>query len=435
MKIFKLLLALVAFLATSLPLQAQESSLLQGSVVDAATGTRVPDVIIRVGGTNVSAVSDAEGRFVLRGLPVGAHSLEVRHPMYGGHSVDLAVSRGGEEFEVAIQISSTGVRVEVVDATPAMEAAPPIASAVPVTYTEEIALAPASGPAVRAGTVVDRSRIQQMAGASRNVGDLLRRAMPTLQVREFDGMAGDALCLEFRGTQGRSMSETRSGGTCNNPQVYLDGVPLTDPAMAYGMTAFEGIQWIQAIPPGEVGAQFSSATYGVILIATTSGATRMAPASSYLVRSRRTTFDWELDPNGHNFLRAFLGSAVGNAVGLAAGREVGRQCIYIEDRTQEIETSCPKAGVAGVGLVAFALPALGSALGAHWGGGTDVSVGRWIPALIGAGMAIFPGYVYALTTVGGGVEATNNAGMAFLLVGTPLLTTVADRLHRKLRNR
>jgi hypothetical protein len=77
---------------------------------------------------------------------------------------------------------------------------------------------------------------------------------------------------------------------------------------------------------------------------------------------------------------------------------------------------------------------MGSALGAHFGGSTSVSVGRWIPALLGASMAIFPGYAFSLTTVGGGVAATNGAGAAFLLVGTPLFTTLADRLYRTLRN-
>jgi len=287
---------------------------------------------------------------------------------------------------------------------------------------------------------VDQARIQQLAGGSRNVGELIRRAFPGMQVRESDatgGVAGNTLCLEFRGVGNRSLNLGVASATCFSPQVYLDGIALGDPSMAYGMTALDGLQWIQAIPPAEASAQFSGATNGVILIATTSGgsAMSMAPGSSYLVRSRRTSFDWEMDPNGHPFLRAFLGAAVGSAAGLLAGREVGRQCIYIEDRTQEIETSCRNAGVAGVSLVALALPALGSTLGAHYGGSTDISVGKWIPGLIGAGMALFPGYVYSLTTVGDGVGATNNAGKVFLLLGTPLFTTLADRLYRDLRNR
>lgn len=147
----------------------------------------------------------------------------------------------------------------------------------------------------------------------------------------------------------------------------------------------------------------------------------------------RPTFDWSMDPEGHRFGRAFLGAAAGNAVGLAAGLAVGRQCVFIEDRTDEIEFSCGDAGVAGVGVAAVALPALGSALGARVLGRTDRSRGRLVPALVGAGMGVLPGYIFSLSTVGDGVGTMNAVGKAFLLVGTPLLTALADRMHRTLR--
>jgi len=435
LRIVPALLAILALAAT--PLAAQEASLLTGTVLNAGTGESVPDAIVRIAGTSVSAVSDESGRFVLRGLPVGTQTLEVRHAALGQHSVSLTVSRPGEQFAVVVRISTVGVAIEVVDATPAAEPPPPAperSNPFPVTVTEDVALAPPQSPAQRAGTVLPRERILELAGGSQNLGDLIRRAFPALQVREADATAGSQLCLEFRGSSSRSLNSATVG--CNDPQIYLDGIPLSSPAQAYSMTSFEGLQWVQAISPGEAGAQFGSSNSGVIVI-TTVNATRMgalAPGPSFFVRSRRSTFDWDQDPNGHHFFRAFLGAAAGNALALAAGLEVGRRCIYIEDRTSEIETSCARPGVAGVSIVAFTLPALGSALGAHIGGATDVSVGRWVPALIGAGMAIFPGYVYSLTTVGDGVTTTNGVGKAILLVGTPLLTTIADRLYRNLRN-
>ena len=124
----------------------------------------------------------------------------------------------------------------------------------------------------------------------------------------------------------------------------------------------------------------------------------------------------------------------GNLLGLAAGLAVGRECIYIEERTKEIEQSCSHMGVAGAGLSAFALPALGSALGARWGGRTNTSQGNLIPALMGAGMMIFPGYIFSLMTVGDGVQTMNQVGRGMLLVGTPALVTLADRMFRKLRD-
>lgn len=144
------------------------------------------------------------------------------------------------------------------------------------------------------------------------------------------------------------------------------------------------------------------------------------------------SFDWEQDAAGHNTVRTILGAALGNAVGLAAGITLARQCIDIVQ--EEIESSCGGAANVASGAAAFVLPALGSALGARWGGGTDVSVGRPGPALLGAGLMLFPGYAFSLATVGGGeVSAVNAAGNVLLVVGVPLAATLADRIFRRFR--
>jgi hypothetical protein len=369
---------------------------------------------------------------------VGSHTLEVRHPAHGDHAVALAVSRAQERFEVVVHLGAGAMSVEIVGASPAPSAAPPddAATLPTVTVHENASAAPSSAPALRAGSLVGRERILQLAGGSRNLSDLIRRAFPGLSVRAFDGIAGDLLCLEFRGAQTRSLSPTHAGGTCNNPQVYLDGVPLNDPAAVYTMTAFDAIQWIQAISPAEAGPQFGGAPYGVILVSTTATPPRTIPGvghGSLLVRSPRRTFDWEQDPRGHPFWQAFALSAAGSAAGLALGREVWRRCVYVDARTNELERTCPRVEVAAVGVAAVALPALGSALGAHLGGRTGASEGRWIPAMVGAGLALLPGYGFSLVTVGSGAEAANHAGRAFLLAGTPLFTVLADRLYRRLR--
>lgn len=155
------------------------------------------------------------------------------------------------------------------------------------------------------------------------------------------------------------------------------------------------------------------------------GGLRRHPAGS--------SFDWSQDPAGHSFGRTFVGAAAGNALGLAAGLAVGRKCVFVEERTEEIDFSCGNAGVAGAGLAAVALPALGGALGARFAGGTDRSRGRLVPAVVAGAMGVLPGYIFSLSTVGGGVETMNAVGVGFLLVGAPLITTAADRLFRTLR--
>lgn len=433
----RILATLLTMILLALPAGAQQSSVLAGTVLAADSRTPVADAILRVAGTNVSAVSGPDGRFTLRGLPVGTNTLQVGHADYGEHEVALTVSRPDERFTVEVHLARQGLSVEILDAAVDPESVvQERAAAFPVTVTEATLVAPPSAPAGKAGSVVERERILELAGSSRNLAELIRRAFPTLSVRNFDGSVGDLLCLEFRGAQTRSMRATNADGTCNHPVVYLDGIPLIDPAAAYSMSDYGALQWIQAISPAEAGAQYGGATYGVILVTTVAGARTAAMAEAAparLLRSRRSTFDWEQDPSGHPFFRAFAGAAAGNAVGLLAGREVWERCVFVDDRTKELERTCARPGVAGVGAAAVALPALGSALGAHFGGRTRVSQGRWLPALVGATVALLPGYGYSLVTVGDGVGATNAAGKAFLLLGTPLATVLADRMYRRLR--
>lgn len=406
----------------------QATSTIQGGVRDAGTGAPLSDVVLRLAGTQVSAVSDSVGRFVLRGIPPGTHALEIRRPEGDPHSLALAVNRGGEVFEVLIDVNSDGVSMEIVSAVaaPAAEPAP-----VPVTVTETVVAVPPADPGRYAGIVVERARLIQLSGGARNIGELVARAVPLLRVRESDRQVDGDLCLEFGATGPVSLNMEPMG--CRHPQVYLDGVIVGDPSMAYGLSNVEGLEWIQAIPPGEAAAEFGGAPNGVVLIATTGSRGTLFPRSTRRLATSRSTFDWDQDPQGHPFLKTFLFSAAGTALGLAAGVEVGRQCIYVEDRTQELDSSCSQAGTAGVSLAAVVLPALGSALGARIGGATDRSRGQFVPALLGAGLAIVPGYIYSLVTVGNGVDASNAAGKAFLLVGTPLVTTLADRLYRTLR--
>ena len=130
-----------------------------------------------------------------------------------------------------------------------------------------------------------RERILQLAGSSRNLADLIRRAVPTLYVPASSGNAGDPLCLEFRGSQARTMMPSSDPGRCNNPQVYLDGVPLNDPVAVHSMTGFDAVQWIQVISPAQAGPQFGGAPYGVILVATSAGPRGTLPGRWCMARS------------------------------------------------------------------------------------------------------------------------------------------------------
>jgi hypothetical protein len=190
------------------------------------------------------------------------------------------------------------------------------------------------------------------------------------------------------------------------------------------------------VPAGDAGARYGTGSlYGVLLIETRPPGPdrtgRERPVSP-LDLQRRAAFDWSRDPQGHPVIRTSVGAFLGNALGLAAGITVGRQCFAVNDR-DEIVTGCGLAGNAAAIVTAMALPAGAAALGARWGGATSNSRGRLLPALLGAGMMVFPGYAFSMATVGGGTEMANGVGALMLVVGTPLLVTLADRMFRDLR--
>lgn len=191
------------------------------------------------------------------------------------------------------------------------------------------------------------------------------------------------------------------------------------------------------VPPSEAGARYGTgALYGVILIETARPGREGpggAPALPMLpLRRGSSTYDWSTEVADQPGLRTFLASALGSAVGLGLGVAAAGRCIAIDEKDQVV-SECGTGGNALAVGTAFALPALGGAVGARWAGSTEASRGRLLPALLGAGLALFPGYAFSLSTVGSGSEASNIAGALFLVVGTPALVTVADGLFRNRR--
>ncbi|MDP2958169.1 MAG: TonB-dependent receptor plug domain-containing protein, partial [Longimicrobiales bacterium] len=279
--------------------------------------------------------------------------------------------------------------------------------------------------------VVDRRQIERALGTSKHLGDLIRQTIPGIRLHQSNNLAGTDVCLEFR-TVTISLVQAQA---CNHPMVVVDGVPVTNPNFLYGTIGLDNIERIQMIPPGEAGARYGTGSlYGVLLIETrspgtdrTGGDRRVSPLDQ-----RKSAFDWGQDPAGHNMVRTSAWAFLGNAAGLAAGVAIARRCITV-DRRDQIVTSCGTVGDAAAILAAMALPAAASALGAHWGGATATSQGRLLPAVLGAGMMLFPGYAFSLATVGSGSDVANGVGAVMLVVGTPFLVTMADRMFRKLR--
>ncbi|MDT8342131.1 MAG: TonB-dependent receptor plug domain-containing protein [Longimicrobiales bacterium] len=384
---------------------------IRGEVLDAATRVGIPDVILRVLGTDVSAATDRDGAFVLRAVPVGRWEVEVTHLRYGSTRHGIAVDAGvGLWLEVRVAEEAIELEALVVEAETAVQRERRTTGA---SFWE-----------------VTREQIEAAAGTSRHMGDLISKTVPGIRVRQSNNLSRTDICMEFRAAASISIVNARP---CNHPAIYMDGVPITDPQFFYGTMGLDDIERIQVIPPGEAGTRYGSGSlYGVMLIETRrpgfderAGVDRLAPGRPAV------TFDWELDPAGHPTGRTILGGLAGNAVGMAIGVTLARQCIDVVDR--QIRSSCGLGGTVGAGAAAVLFPAFGAALGARLAGSTERSQGTLIPALVGAGLMLFPGYAFSLSTVGEGSGTVNGVGYFLLGVGVPLAVTLADRLYRRLR--
>jgi hypothetical protein len=389
---------------------AQVGSDVPGVVLEASNRVPIPDVILRIRGTDISAASDGEGRFVLRDVPSGTWTLDVNHIRYGDQSHEIVVEAG---IEVTLEIRLAEEAIEL----------DPLVVEAETTVQRERRTTGASF------WEVTREEFENATHTSRHMGDVLRQTIPGLKLRQTSNLSRSDICLEFRAAASISIVNSRP---CNHPKVLLDGVPVADPQYLYGAMPLGDLERIQVIPPGEASTRYGSGSlYGVLLIETRRPGLTPDEYAEQAPTGGFTAFDWELDPEGHSTTKVLLASALGNAVGLAGGVLLARQCFDTDG--PEIQGQCGTFTNAMAGVAAFALPVAGAALGARLAGSTAFSQGNLAPSLIGASLMVFPGVALSLSEAANTSNAVAGIGAAFLAVGVPLAVTFADKLYRHLR--
>ncbi|HET6228698.1 MAG TPA: TonB-dependent receptor [Longimicrobiaceae bacterium] len=166
-----------------------------GTVVDAQTARPVADAAVTVSGTQRGAVTGADGRFTVAGVPSGSHTVHVSKPGYTAADQTVAVAAGATA-NVSVRIAAAAVQLQ---------------SLVAVGY----------GTQSRRNVTGSVSTVDLTAAQSAPVASLdqvLQGTAPGVQVTTASSEPGGALSIRIRGT---------SSITGNAEPLYvIDGFPI-----------------------------------------------------------------------------------------------------------------------------------------------------------------------------------------------------------------
>lgn len=189
------LAALTLFLATALPLPAQETATLEGRVTGPDGAVLVAEVV--VSGPELAADRRArtggDGRFAIRGLPPGDYRLDVSAPGHEPTLREVVGLEAGEVRTIEVSLVRRPYRLgdlEVVTATRSRESVREVPAAV---------------------SVIERSELAGQEAVTTDLGEILGQRVP--------------------GLSPTTESQTNFGQTLRGRdlEVLIDGVPVTTP--------------------------------------------------------------------------------------------------------------------------------------------------------------------------------------------------------------
>lgn len=174
---------------------AAQQGTVTGRVTDAGSGQPVSSAQVRVVGTNLGTLTNQEGVFTLRGVPLGTATVRVLTIGYGEASRQVTVA-AGQTATVNFALQATGILL-----------APVVATATGEQRRIEVGNAVAQ---VQAENVVETSAVSNMA-------DLLTARAAGVTVIP-GTQTGAGVRVRVRGTSSLSLS--------NNPIYVIDGVRM-----------------------------------------------------------------------------------------------------------------------------------------------------------------------------------------------------------------
>lgn len=195
----RLSLAIVIGLFCTVRLGAQNppTGTVSGRVVDSTTQQPLADVSVIVDGTGRGAITQADGNFVIVGVPAGTHTVRVRRIGFSTAPVTVTVPAGGTaNVQFALEH-----RVAILE------------EVVTTGYGSQRRLA-------ITGSVATIDANQAAVGVQPNVTNMIEGRAAGVQITQNDGSPGAGAQILIRG--GTSISAS------NEPLYVIDGIPINN---------------------------------------------------------------------------------------------------------------------------------------------------------------------------------------------------------------
>ena len=187
--------AALAFVASAVwanPVAAQATGSITGEILS-RTNQALSEVQVFIVGTQMGGLTGANGRFVIRNVPAGAHQLRAMRIGYETVTQSVTVT-AGQSSAVNFQLSEQALGLD------------------------EIVVTGTAGAARRreVGNSIVQIQASQLAAPPPNVDQMLQATSPGLLVSAGNGSSGSGAQIRLRGSVSVSQS--------NQPIVYIDGV-------------------------------------------------------------------------------------------------------------------------------------------------------------------------------------------------------------------
>ncbi len=191
--------------------EAQATGTVRGRVVESGTQRGLSDAQVTVNGLTIGASTNANGDYVLTGVPVGPQTLQTRRIGYARRVQTVTIS-AGTETRADFELSQAAAQLE----------------AIVTTGTAGAVEKRTVGNNV---TQVDAATVTQQTNVA-NVTEILQARSPGVQINAGSGTPGTGSDITIRGA---------SSFTVTRPVVFIDGVRMTTDTLANFAPSGQGL--------------------------------------------------------------------------------------------------------------------------------------------------------------------------------------------------